>query len=75
MLSENVALIVLVIRCSRTLKATKKTPSEKFCNAWVVIYYSKRNKMRYKSILNEKKFKLNIKRGVMRALLNYLQFK
>lgn len=54
MLSENVALIVLVIRCSRTLKATKKTPSEKCCNAWVVIYYSKRNKMRYKSILNEK---------------------
>lgn len=37
MLSENVALTVLVIRCSRTLKATKKTPSEKCCYAWVVI--------------------------------------
>lgn len=49
MLSENVALTVLVIRCSRTLKATKKTP-EKRCYAWVVVLNSKRNKMRYKSI-------------------------
>lgn len=64
MLSENVALTVLVIRCSCTLKAMKKTPSEKYCYAWVVILCSKRKKMRYKSIFKckSKNHKLYIKR-------------